>query len=83
MDITIIIAASAITGALDRLCEESRPGKACDRSALTALLDASAALSKALEDGEIKPSEVRDNRAALEHARDALDAQLAKLRPAA
>lgn len=71
------------TGYFDRLCEDSRPGKVCDHSALTAVLDAAARLAKALEDGEIKPSEVRDNRSQLEAARDAIEAQLQKLRPAA
>lgn len=71
------------TGALDRLCEQSRPGKSSDPCALTSLLKAAAALSKALEDGTITPREVRDNRADLEAARDAIDQQLAKLRPAA
>lgn len=67
------------TGALDRLCEETRPGKVCDQSTLTAVLQAATSLAKALEDGEIKPGEVRDNRAVLEAARDAIDAQLSKL----
>jgi len=71
------------TGYFDRLCEDSRPGKVCDHSALTAVLDAAARLAKALEDGEIKPSEVRDNRSHLEAARDAIDAQLGKLRAVA
>jgi len=71
------------TGALDRLCETSRPGVHCDRSALTALITASAEMSKACEDGVITPEEVRDSRPQLEAARDAIEAQLAKLRPAA
>jgi hypothetical protein len=71
------------TGSLDRLCEESRPGVVCDRSTLTAVLEAASCLSKLLEDGSIEAEEVRDNRAALEAARDAIDAQLSKLRPAA
>lgn len=71
------------TGYFDRLCVDSRPGSQCDRSALTAVLDAAAALSKALEDGVIEPEEVRENRAELERARDAIDDQLGKLRPAA
>ena len=69
------------TGALDRLCVESRPGVVCDRSSLTAVLEAASALSRALEDGEIKASEVRDHRPELEKARDAIDAQLRKLGP--
>lgn len=68
------------TGALDRLCVDSRPGTVCDRSSLTFVLQAAAELSKALEDGIITPEEVRDNRATLEAARDAIDAQLRKLR---
>lgn len=71
------------TGYFDLLCEESRPGKTCDHSSLTAVLDAAARLSRALEDGEIRADEVRDNRKQLEAARDAIDAQLAKLRPGA
>jgi hypothetical protein len=71
------------TGYFDRLCEDSRPGKRDDHNALTTVLQAAACLSKCLEDGAIKPTEVRDHRSELEAARDALDAQLAKLRPAA
>lgn len=71
------------TGALDRLCVDSRPGTVCDRSSLTSVLDAAASLSKALEDGVITQEEVRSNRAVLEMARDAIDGQLRKLRPAA
>lgn len=71
------------TGALDRLCVDSRPGKADDRSAQTSLLKAALAMSEALEgDEEIVREEVRKNRATLENARAAIDAQLAKLGPA-
>ena len=71
------------TGALDRLCTDSRPPVVCDRRGHTTLLEAALALSVALEDGNITPEEVRANRATLEAARDAIDAQLGKLRPAA
>lgn len=71
------------TGAFDRLCVESRPGKMADHTALTAVLDAAARISKALEDGTITPEEVRDSRPALEDARASLDALLGKLRVAA
>lgn len=71
------------TGRFDRLCVESRPGKVCDRSTLTLVLDAAACLSKALEDGVITSEEVRENRAALEEAAAAIAFQLSKLRPAA
>lgn len=68
------------TGYYDRLCEDSRPGQVCDRSTLTAVLDAASCLSRALEDGDIEAEEIRENRAALERARDLIDAQLGKLR---
>lgn len=70
------------TGYFDMLCEESRVGKVCDYSALTAVLDLANRLAVALENGEIEPEEVRENRKHLEAARDAIDAQLAKLGPA-
>lgn len=69
------------TGALDRLCVESRPVVSSDQQALTALADLTARLAKALEDGVIKPHEVRDNRAQLEGVRDLIDDQLRKLGP--
>lgn len=68
------------TGPLDRLCEQSRPGKVCDHTAQTHVIAAALALSKALEDGNVSAREVQDNRAVLENARDALTAQLDKLR---
>ena len=67
------------TGYFDRLCVDSRPGQFTDQHSLTHLLAAASHLSHALEDGEITPSEVRANRTALENARDAINAQLAKL----
>lgn len=71
------------TGYFDRLCEDSRPGISNDHTSLTAVLQAAACLSKALEDGEIKPEEVRDHRRELEAAYDAIGDQLKKLRPTA
>jgi hypothetical protein len=71
------------TGYFDRLCEDSRPGKIDDRRGHTTLLEAALAFSVALEDGDISAAEVRANRHVLEAARDAIDAQLSKLRPAA
>ena len=67
------------TGKLDQLCVESRPGRVNDHGALTTILNLAACLSKALEDGEIKPEEVRDNRAALEDAKAMIDGLLGKL----
>lgn len=71
------------TGALDRLCHDSRPGEHDDRAATNSILKAALALSVALEDGNVDHEEVRANRATLENARDAIDAQLAKLVKAA
>jgi hypothetical protein len=70
------------TGALDRLCVESKPTTVDDRGGQISLLQAALALSVALADGKIDPEEVRANRATLESARDAIDAQLRKLGPA-
>jgi hypothetical protein len=71
------------TGYFDRLCESSRPGAHCDRGGLSSILSAAMALSIALEDGKVEAEEVRANRHTLENARDAIEAQLSKLRPAA
>lgn len=71
------------TGALDRLCEDSRPGRHDDHSALTTVLNAAHCLSKCLEDGEIEADEVRDHRKELEDAYDAIGRQLGRLRAVA
>ena len=71
------------TGYFDRLCVDSRPGRVADHTALTDVLNAAHCLSRCLEDGAIDASEVRDHRSELEKARDAIEAQLSKLRPAA
>lgn len=72
------------TGYFERLCVESRPGLACDdRHTLTTVLEAGLKLSVALEDGEITAAEVHANRHTLENLKDAIEAQLAKLRPGA
>lgn len=71
------------TGAFDRLCVQSRPGKMADHTALTSVLDAAARISKALEDGPITADEVRESRPALEDARASIDALLGKLRAVA
>lgn len=72
------------TGYFDRLCEDSRPGKVNDRRGQCSVLKAALAMSEALEGDEtIVTEEVRKNRAALEAAVEAIQAQLAKLRPAA
>jgi hypothetical protein len=71
-------------GPIRDLVEGSRPGKISDRTAQCSVARAALAMSEALEgDDEIVREEVRKNRATLEGARDAIDAQLSKLRPAA
>lgn len=72
------------TGALDRLCVESRPGVVSDRAGQCKVLEAALAMSIALADDDaIVREEVRKNRATLEAARDAIDEQLRKLVSAA
>lgn len=67
-------------GALDRLCHDSRPNKRGSRNIQPAVLKAALAMAQALEDdGEISPKEVRENRATLEDARDAIDGLLRSL----
>jgi hypothetical protein len=70
------------TGGLDRLIAECRHVAVSDRACGSKVLKAALALSEALEgDEEIIAAEVRKNRGTLEAARDAIDAQLAKLGP--
>jgi hypothetical protein len=67
-------------GGLARLCHDSRPSMGSDRARESKVLKAALALSVALaDDGEIDAIEVRDNRATLEEARDAIDELLGKL----
>jgi hypothetical protein len=71
---------SRFTGGLDRLCQDSRPGSDADRERSSKVLRAALALSIALEDDdEITAIEVRQNRATIEAARDALGELLCKL----
>lgn len=69
---------SRFTGPLDRLCEDSRPALS-DHQAHTRLARAVVTFAEALEDGTISAAEVSANRTVLENARDAIEAQLAKL----
>lgn len=72
------------TGALDRLCHDSRPSTEADRTRGSKVLKAALALSVALEeDDEITPEDVRQNRAAIEEAIEALQELLSKLVKAA
>lgn len=70
------------TGEADRIVEKAR-GEACGHQAQSALLKAALALSVALEDGELTVAEVAASRSTLEAAKDAIDAQLARLKPKA
>lgn len=66
------------TGKADRLIgEASDPVDA--QLAQSRILKAALALSVALEDGDLSIAEVQSNRSTLENARDAIDAQLARL----
>lgn len=70
------------TGALDRLCHDSRPVAQHDRTRESKVLKAALSLSIALsDDDEITADEVRANRATIEAARDALEELLGKLAP--
>lgn len=75
---------SRFTGYFDRLCDGDRPGEEADRECESSVLRAALVLSQALaDDNSIHPEEVRQHRSELEQARDAIDMQLGKLRPAA
>ncbi|WP_419808365.1 hypothetical protein [Sphingomonas sp.] len=72
------------TGALDRLCHDSRPGKDSDRKRHCHVLRAAVAFAEALaDDDDFDADEVRANRPALEAARDAINDVLGKLTPRA
>lgn len=73
---------SRFTGTRDRLLTSSLSSNVSDRACEGKVLRAALAMSDALSDDEqIVEREVRKNRATLEAARDAIDAQLAKLGP--
>jgi hypothetical protein len=68
------------TGSLDRLCGDERHAGLDDAVCQSAIIRAGLVLAMAMERGRlITPEQVRDNRAALEAALDAIQAQLAKL----
>ena len=73
---------SRFTGALDKLVERTAPAMDAHQ-AQSCILKAALALSVALEDGKLTDDEIRANRGTLERARDAIDAQLARLGPKA
>ena len=69
------------TGALDRLCAESRPASHNHRECESKVLQAALALSVALADGELTQAEIRQNRSTIEAAKDALEGLLSQLAP--
>lgn len=70
---------SRFTGSLDRLIDGA--GQPCAVQTQSRLLKAALAIEEAREDGDLSVADIRANRSVLEHARDALDAQLARLGP--
>lgn len=81
----LLIDGTAFDGFLQKVGRRSVPFDATcntdtDRARESSVIKAALALSQALEDDDIiSPIEVRDNRAVIEAARDALDQLLAKL----
>lgn len=69
---------SRFTGSLDRLIEGGA-GSPCAIQTQSRILKAALAIEEAKEDGDLSVDDIRANRSVLEHARDALDAQLARL----
>lgn len=70
------------TGSLERLIEGAI-GAPCPHQTQSKILKACLAIEEAKEDGELTVEDIRSNRTTLEHARDAIDAQLARLGPKA
>lgn len=68
------------TSGVDVLLENASEPRS-GQEAQSCILKAALAFSVALEDGEIEEDEIRSNRSTLENARDAIDAQLARLKP--
>ena len=68
------------TGRLDALIA-GNVDASCDREKGSRLLKAALALSVALEDGAVTDEEIRRDRKTLEHARDAIEALLSRVKP--
>jgi hypothetical protein len=68
------------TGSVDRLLEKSAHTVNAHQ-AQSCVLRAALALAEALEDGELTVPEIRDNRAVLEKAKEAIEGQLGRLGP--
>jgi hypothetical protein len=62
----------------DALIGHAHTDDTTDHEKQSAVLEAALALAKALEDGVIKPHEIRDSRKVFEAARDAFDALLSQ-----
>lgn len=71
---------SRFTGELELLIEGSTE-KPCATQTQSRILKACLAIEEAKGDGELTVEDIRANRTILEHARDAIDAQLARLGP--
>lgn len=71
---------SRFTGSLERLID-GEIGPPTPVQTQSRLLKAALVIEEAKEDGELSVSDIQANRSVLEHARDALDAQLARLGP--
>ena len=72
---------SRFTGSLDRLIGDGvAAGITCNQTQ-SRLLKAALAIEEAKEDGDLSVDDIRENRKTLEHARDAIDAQLNRLGP--
>lgn len=67
-------------GTLERLIGDSA-GQPCAHQTQSRLLKAALVIEEAKGDGDLSVEDIRANRSTLEHARDALDAQLARLKP--
>lgn len=73
---------SRFTGDLETLVEGSTE-KPCAAQTQSRILKACLAIEEAKVDGDLTVEDIRANRTTLEHARDAIDAQLARLGPKA
>lgn len=70
-------------GPIRRFVEGSRPVATDDHAGQSAILEAAIVMHRGMIDGKLSPESALANRRILESARDALDEQLSKLRPAA
>jgi hypothetical protein len=71
---------SRFSGSLERLIEGAT-GVPCPHQTQSRILKACLAIEECKEDGELTVEDIYANRTTLEHARDAIDAQLSRLGP--